>query len=70
MLLPYVVVTMMIVLAFFITANLIAANPFTRLSIAPPDGRGLNPLLRHPGMIVHPPVLYAGFTGFIVPFAF
>lgn len=34
------------------------------------DGRGLNPLLRHPGMIIHPPMLYLGFTGFIIPFAF
>ena len=34
------------------------------------DGRGLNPLLRHPGMIIHPPLLYLGFTGFMIPFAF
>ncbi|NJL93045.1 MAG: cytochrome c biogenesis protein CcsA, partial [Anaerolineae bacterium] len=34
------------------------------------DGHGLNPLLRHPGMIIHPPLLYLGFTGFIIPFAF
>jgi len=34
------------------------------------DGSGLNPLLRHPGMIIHPPMLYLGFTGFIIPFAF
>jgi cytochrome c-type biogenesis protein CcmF len=34
------------------------------------DGRGLNPLLRHPGMVIHPPMLYLGFTGFIIPFAF
>jgi cytochrome c-type biogenesis protein CcmF len=34
------------------------------------DGGGLNPLLRHPGMIVHPPTLYLGFTGFLLPFAF
>ena len=34
------------------------------------DGRGLNPLLRHPGMIIHPPMLYLGFTGFMIPFAF
>ena len=35
-----------------------------------PDGRGLNPLLRHPGMIIHPPMLYLGFVGFVIPFAF
>ncbi|MCB9437790.1 MAG: heme lyase CcmF/NrfE family subunit [Anaerolineales bacterium] len=34
------------------------------------DGNGLNPLLRHPGMVIHPPMLYLGFTGFVIPFAF
>ena len=41
------------------------AVPFTA-----PDGRGLNPLLRHPGMVIHPPMLYLGFVSFVVPFAF
>ena len=36
----------------------------------PMDGNGLNPLLRHPGMIIHPPVLYLGFVSFVIPFAF
>lgn len=36
----------------------------------PPDGNGLNPLLRHPGMVVHPPLLYLGFVSFVIPFAF
>ncbi len=36
----------------------------------PVDGRGLNPLLRHPGMIIHPPMLYLGFVSFVIPFAF
>ncbi|MBL8097384.1 MAG: heme lyase CcmF/NrfE family subunit [Anaerolineales bacterium] len=40
------------------------------LAFAPLDGRGLNPLLRHPGMIIHPPLLYLGFVAFVVPFAF
>jgi cytochrome c-type biogenesis protein CcmF len=35
-----------------------------------PDGRGLNPLLRHPGMIIHPPLLYLGFVSFVIPYAF
>jgi cytochrome c-type biogenesis protein CcmF len=61
---------MALVLAFFIGSNLIAANPFVRTAFPPQDGRGLNPLLRHPGMIIHPPMLYAGFTGLLVPFAF
>ena len=38
--------------------------------VFPPDGRGLNPLLRHPGMIIHPPMLYLGFVSFVIPFAF
>ncbi|RME07601.1 MAG: heme lyase CcmF/NrfE family subunit [Anaerolineae bacterium] len=36
----------------------------------PTDGRGLNPLLRHPGMIIHPPMLYLGFVSFVIPYAF
>lgn len=36
----------------------------------PPDGNGLNPLLRHPGMIIHPPMLYLGFVSFVIPYAF
>jgi len=38
--------------------------------ILPFDGRGLNPLLRHPGMIIHPPMLYLGFVSFVIPYAF
>ncbi len=38
--------------------------------IVPVDGRGLNPLLRHPGMVIHPPMLYLGFVSFVIPFAF
>lgn len=38
--------------------------------MTPADGQGLNPLLRHPGMIVHPPLLYLGFVSFVVPYAF
>ena len=38
--------------------------------IQPQDGRGLNPLLRHPGMIIHPPMLYLGFVSFVIPYAF
>lgn len=41
------------------------STPFT-----PPDGKGLNPLLRHPGMIIHPPMLYLGFVSYVIPFAF
>ena len=39
-------------------------------AVIPSDGQGLNPLLRHPGMIVHPPLLYLGFVSFVIPYAF
>ena len=45
-------------------------QPAGTMAAMPPDGRGLNPLLRHPGMIIHPPMLYLGFTSFIIPYAF
>ena len=69
-LLPHVIVVTMGTLAFFIALDLFASNPFRRLAFVPPDGRGLNPLLRHPGMVIHPPLLYLGFVGFVIPFAF
>ncbi len=45
-------------------------NLFARPEMVPADGNGLNPLLRHPGMIIHPPMLYLGYTGFTIPFVF
>jgi cytochrome c-type biogenesis protein CcmF len=56
--------------AFFVGVTLFLSNPFVPLSTPPADGRGLNPLLRHPGMIFHPPTLYLGYVGLAVPFAF
>jgi cytochrome c-type biogenesis protein CcmF len=44
--------------------------PANAIALFPPDGRGLNPLLRHPGMIIHPPMLYLGFVSFVIPYAF
>jgi len=44
--------------------------PMMSLQADPPDGSGLNPLLRHFGMVVHPPALYLGFTGFVIPYAY
>jgi cytochrome c-type biogenesis protein CcmF len=49
------------------TAMLQPANSIPLVQV---DGRGLNPLLRHPGMIIHPPMLYLGFVSFVIPFAF
>jgi len=55
----------------FFTMLLVFSNsPFETLSIIPPDGTGLNPLLRHPAMMIHPPMLYSGYTLFTIPFAF
>jgi cytochrome c-type biogenesis protein CcmF len=49
---------------------LVASNPFARLSPAPPDGQGLNPLLQDPGLAFHPPTLYLGYVGLSVAFSF
>ena len=45
-------------------------RPHGAIPYVPPDGQGLNPLLRHPGMIAHPPMLYLGFVAFVIPYAF
>ncbi|RPI27853.1 MAG: heme lyase CcmF/NrfE family subunit, partial [Chloroflexota bacterium] len=45
-------------------------RPANSVTYVPRDGNGLNPLLRHPGMIIHPPMLYLGFVSFVIPFAF
>jgi cytochrome c-type biogenesis protein CcmF len=54
----------------FLLFMLITSNPFERLFPAPLDGRDLNPLLQDPGMVFHPPLLYMGYVGFSVAFAF
>jgi cytochrome c-type biogenesis protein CcmF len=54
----------------FLLFMLLTSNPFDRLIPAAPDGRDLNPLLQDPGMVFHPPMLYMGYVGFSVAFAF
>ena len=54
----------------FMLFTLFVSNPFERLLPAAPDGRDLNPLLQDPGMVIHPPMLYMGYVGFVVAFAF
>jgi cytochrome c-type biogenesis protein CcmF len=54
----------------FLLFMLLTSNPFTRLFPVPPDGRDLNPLLQDPTMVAHPPMLYMGYVGFSVAFAF
>ena len=54
----------------FLLFTVITSNPFDRLVPIPADGRDLNPLLQDPGLIIHPPLLYMGYVGFSVAFAF
>ncbi len=68
---PYILATLMSIVAFFAILMLFAANPFaTTVGGAPLDGQGLNYQLRNFYMIIHPPSLYVGFTASAVPFAF
>jgi cytochrome c-type biogenesis protein CcmF len=54
----------------FMLFMLITSNPFVRLSEIPANGRDLNPLLQDPGLVFHPPMLYMGYVGLAIPFAF
>ncbi|MBI5278144.1 MAG: heme lyase CcmF/NrfE family subunit [Burkholderiales bacterium] len=54
----------------FLLFTLVTSNPFTRLVPGAPDGNDLNPLLQDFGLIIHPPMLYMGYVGFSIPFAF
>jgi len=56
--------------AGFLLFALLASNPFLRVWPPPVDGQGMNPLLEDPGLAIHPPILYAGYVGFAIPFAF
>jgi cytochrome c-type biogenesis protein CcmF len=69
-LLPYVAAVTSAVVAFFVCTMLFSANPFERLTFTPADGRGLNPQLQNPGMMIHPPMLYLGYISITIPFAF
>jgi len=59
-----------LVSAGFLVFLLFASNPFIRLEMPPAEGRDMNPLLQDPGMVFHPPLLYMGYVGFSVAFAF
>jgi len=79
-LMPYAGVVMAGVQIFFLTLNNFVASPFNVMGGADAsgtlrlatlgDGHGLNPLLQYPEMVIHPPMLYLGYTGFTIPFAF
>ncbi len=55
------------IMGFFLLLLTAWSNPFMMLSPVPPDGKGLNPLLQNPGMILHPPLLFLGYGGFTIP---
>ncbi len=77
---PYVTAVLMGSALFFTAMDLFLANPFnelvkiqadgTMIGFTAADGRGLNPLLQYVLMVIHPPILYMGFVGFSIPFAF
>ncbi|MDR0311739.1 MAG: heme lyase CcmF/NrfE family subunit [Acidobacteriota bacterium] len=77
---PYVLAVLMVNLSFFLALSIFLSNPFQELvrvfpdgstqPFIPADGQGLNPLLQYWAMVIHPPILYLGYIGFMVPFAF
>ena len=69
-LMPYVLAVLMGIEAFFAFVLIFLASPFAKLPVTPPNGVGLNPLLYDAGMLVHPPMLLAGYMSWSVPFAF
>ncbi|MFQ5511551.1 MAG: heme lyase CcmF/NrfE family subunit [Candidatus Krumholzibacteriia bacterium] len=80
-LVPAALAVMSLTALFFLVLNRFTENPFKELAIShagsggvspftPADGQGLNPLLQHPVMVIHPPILYLGYVGMVVPFAF
>ncbi len=74
-LMPYVVAIISAVQTFFLTLNAFVVSPFQMLAVdkvitSVPDGMGLNPTLQYPAMAIHPPMLYLGYVGMTIPFAF
>ena len=67
---PYAAAVLLGLGGFFAALLVFLESPFAALSPVPAEGAGLNPLLRHPSMMIHPPMLYGGYTLFAVPFAF
>ena len=67
---PYATAVLLGFAVFFCTLLVFLENPFDRAQTVVAEGAGLNPLLRHPSMMIHPPMLYSGYTLFAIPFAF
>jgi cytochrome c-type biogenesis protein CcmF len=69
-LMPYVNAVLHGTTLFFLVLLVFSANPFEQVNFVPDDGRGLNPLLQNYWMVIHPVMLYLGYVGLAVPFAF
>jgi cytochrome c-type biogenesis protein CcmF len=69
-LMPVVMAVLAGIAIFFLALLSFVTSPFETLAVVPDEGRGLNPLLQNPYMQIHPPLLYLGFVGLSVPFAF
>src|SRR5947209_12283420 len=67
---PYATAVLLGFAAFFTSLAAFYANPFATSSNPPAEGAGLDPLLLHPSMMIHPPMLYSGYTLLAIPFAF
>jgi len=67
---PYATAVLLGFAAFFAALLIFLETPFGLNAVVPAEGNGLNPLLRHPSMMIHPPMLYSGYTLFAIPFAF
>ncbi len=67
---PYATAVLLGFGAFFSGLLVFFASPFAQLAVVPADGNGLTPLLRYPSMMIHPPLVYSGYTLFSIPFAF
>ncbi len=67
---PYLLATMAAAVTFFALLLIRTANPFATYASRPAEGIGMLPLLENPGMVIHPPVLFLGYAGYTVPFAF
>ncbi len=67
---PYATAVLLGFSAFFTSLAIFFANPFTTTASPPAEGAGLDPLLLHPSMMIHPPMLYSGYTLLTIPFAF
>ena len=66
---PWAIPVLAVAEIFYLALTFGPENPFAASDVVPFDGRGLNPLLHSPGMLIHPPMLYTGLIGLIVPFA-